>query len=388
VRILHVGKYYAPQRGGMERHIQDLAQWQVSHGIDVEVLVHQPGGRWRTSRECIDGVKLTRVGCLATPLYAPLSPTFPLQFARALRSAQPDLLHLHLPNPSCFAALASAPARRLPWIVHWQAEVSPEVPDWRLRLAYRAYRPFEQALLAHAAAIICTSQAYLDASPALARWHAKARVIPLGIDAGTGVGTRAPEWPRPDTLKLLAVGRLSHYKGFATLIDALAQVPEASLVLIGDGEESTRLRDQAQRRGVSARINFAGATDDATVNAAYAAADAFVLPSLDRSESFGLVLLEAMRARLPVIASAIPGSGVNHVLAEGAAGLLVERGDAVALGLAIRRIANDRSLRETLGAAGRQRWEEHFTLERSARAVLALYLQTLGTHAPAAAQAD
>lgn len=373
LRALHVGKYYAPVRGGIERHTQTLAEWCAAHGDDVAVLVHQAPGRWRGSRETIGGVEVTRAGCLAAPVYTPLSPAFPLEFSRLLRDFRPDILHLHMPNPSCFAALLLPAARRLPWIVHWHADVPPDSPDWRLRTFYRLYEPFERALLRRARAIVATSQPYRDASTALARWKNKTHVVPLGIaDAGarTTSGT-APAWPRSDGTRLLAVGRLSRYKGFDVLIEALARRDGTTLLLVGDGECRRELRELASARGVDARIRFAGNLDDDALAAAYADADAFVLPSLDRGEAFGMVLLEAMRAGLPTIASDIPGSGIAAVVVDGGTGLLVPPGDADALATAIDRLG-DVTLRSRLGAAGRARWQAEFTLEKSARAIRAL----------------
>jgi glycosyltransferase involved in cell wall biosynthesis len=377
MRILHLGKYYAPERGGIERYLQALAEWGVTRGDSVGVLVHQRPGSWWRAHEVMNGVDVRRAGCLAAPLYTPLSPGFPFELAHALHELNPDLLHLHFPNPSCFAVLASPAARRLPWLVHWQAEVAPDSPDWRLRTAYRAYRRFEQAVLARANAIIATSQAYVDASVALAPWRAKTVVIPLGIDDAEPV-TPAPElWPAHAGMRLLAVGRLSRYKGFDVLIEALAQVAGVCLLLIGHGECERELHALAHERGLDQRIAFAGELDDATLAAAYAAAEAFVLPSLDRSESFGLVLLEAMRAGLVVVASAIPGSGVGTVVANNHTGLLIAPGDAAALAHAITRLRDDTDLRATLGTAGRARWENLFTLRRSALAVHALYQSVL-----------
>lgn len=377
MRVLHLGKYYAPERGGIERYTQALAEWCVAQGDAVGVLVHQRPGRWRGTRETIDGVEVRRAGCLAAPVYTPLSPGFPLQLARALREFRPDLLHLHFPNPSCFAALASPAARRLPWVVHWHADVPPDSPDWRLRTFYRAYRPFEQATLARARAIVATSRPYLDASTALSRWRDKARVVPLGIGDLPAISTpgQAPAWPSAG-LRLLAVGRLSRYKGFGVLIEALARIADASLLLVGQGECERELRALAAARQVDARLRFAGDLDDATLAAAYAAADVFVLPSLDRGEAFGMVLLEAMRAGLPVIASAIAGSGVGSVVVDGETGKLVTPGDAPALAAAIDGM-RDGALRQRLGQAGRRRWQAHFTLEATMPAWRRIYAEAV-----------
>jgi glycosyltransferase involved in cell wall biosynthesis len=111
----------------------------------------------------------------------------------------------------------------------------------------------------------------------------------------------------------------------------------------------------------------------ATIAEAYAQCDVFCLPSTDRAESFGLVLLEAMRAQRAVVASAISGSGVGYVVRDGETGLLVPPGDAAALAGALRRLGDDAALRARLATAGRRRWQAEFTLERSAEQVLQLY---------------
>src|SRR5687768_12399753 len=371
MRILHIGKYYAPERGGIERSMQDLAEAGVARGDNVAALVHQRPGTWRHAREVRAGVEVHRVGCIGAPLYTPLSPGFPFELLRVLRGFRPDLLHLHLPNPSSFAALLLPQALRLPWVVHWHADVPPDAPDWRLRAAYRVYRPFEQAVLHQARAIIATSRPYLDASIALAPWRSKTHVVPLGIGPAP-VAPATERWPAPSGLRLLAVGRLSRYKGFDVLLAALARPADASLLLVGAGECERELRAQALALGLQQRVRFAGALEDDQLASAYASADAFVLPSLDRGEAFGLVLLEAMRAGLPVVASAIPGSGIGFVVEEGESGLLVPPGDTAALAEALARLA-DPALRMRLGKAALARWSGSFTLEREADLVQAIY---------------
>lgn len=372
MRILHIGKYYAPERGGIERYTQALAEWSVAQGDAVDVLCHQRPGIARRAEDCIEGVGVRRAACIAAPLYTPLSPSFPFELRRALCEFRPDVLHLHFPNPSCFFALTSPHARRLPWIVHWHADVPPDSPDWRMRGAYRAYRPLEQATLRRAAAVIATSRPYRDASVALAAWHAKTVVVPLGIAATPSALPNASLWPTAAGVRLLAVGRLSRYKGFDMLIEALACVQDMQLLIVGDGECAADLRALVHARGLDQRVAFAGALSDDKLASAYAAADAFVLPSLDRGEAFGLVLLEAMRAGRAVVASDIPGSGVGFVVADGITGLLVPPGNAEALAAGLARL-HDATLRTRLGASGRQRWRELFLLETSAQRIHEVY---------------
>jgi glycosyltransferase involved in cell wall biosynthesis len=394
MRVLHVGKFFPPHPGGIERCLADMCGALTARGVAVAALAHAEPGAKSIQRRDPAGFDVTLAACHGQLLYAPLSPSFPFLLKRTLADFRPDLLHLHLPNTSAFFTLLSPAARRLPWVVHWHADIPLDTRRRLLRLAYGAYRPWERAMLRRAKAIIATSQPYLDSSAALAPWLKKTHVIPLGIADSPIASDRAAATagdsplisPRPSALRpplrILAVGRLSYFKGIDVLLRAIADVAETSLVVIGDGECRSALERQARSLGIEARVQFVGRLDmdpagDMTLRTAYENADVFCLPSTDRAESFGLVLLEAMRARLPAIASAIVGSGVGFVVREGETGLLVPPGDAAALANALRRLAADAGLRARMGAAGAQRWQQEFTLDRAADRVLRLYEQVL-----------
>jgi glycosyltransferase involved in cell wall biosynthesis len=250
-------------------------------------------------------------------------------------------------------------------------------------MAYRLYKPWEQALLRRARAVIATSRAYADSSAALAPWKEKVHAIPLGLPVAAFARTaHSVEWPAPG-LRLLGVGRLSYFKGFDVLLRALAQVPEASLVLIGGGECDASLRALARELDIESRVRFTGRLDmnaagQALLDSAYASADAFCLPSTERAESFGIVLLEAMRAGLPVVASDISGSGVGFVVRDGETGMLVPPNDAAALAAALRRLAADANLRQRCGNAGRHRFQDGFTLQQVTPPIAGLYRDMTG----------
>jgi glycosyltransferase involved in cell wall biosynthesis len=390
VRVLHIGKFYPPVAGGIESALAELGRAQAALGAQVAALVHaRPGERRSRSRD--DGALVVReVGCWGQWLYAPVSPAFPRELALAIERFAPDVLHIHVPNTSAFFALMTPAARRVPWVVHWHADIPLDGGSRALRLAYPLYRPWESALLRRARAIIATSAPYRDASAPLVPWRDKTQVIPLGLAPDPTPAPRrrehSPLWPR-DHLRVLAVGRLSHYKGFEILLDALRHLPRVSLHLIGNGERAAALRAQVRTDGLADRVQLAGHVDDATLRQAYADADVFCLPSLDRAEAFGMVLLEAMRAGLPAVASAIPGSGVGYVVDDGSTGLLVPPGDEQALATALGRYADDPALRKHHGDAGRARWRATFTPDRAAQASLDLY-RSIASDRAAAARTD
>ena len=375
MRILHIGKFYPPTPGGVERHLADLATSQARAGMQVAALIHAAPRNPTPSRWDDRGVRVEAVPCHGQLVFAPISPSWPSRCATLLREFRPDLLHVHAPNPSAFWLLTSRLARRIPWIVHWHADIPEDSTRLGLRLGYPVYRRFEHALNARARRIVATSQAYLDASRALSAWREKCRVIPLGMTDSTAPGS-PPSWPGAG-LRLLAVGRLSYYKGFDVLLDAIARSPDLSLLLVGEGEQRSKLQAQIEALDLAGRVRLAGHLDDAQLEAAYRACDLFCLPSIDRAEAFGLVLLEAMRAGKPVVASAIPGSGVGTVVCDAVTGSLVPPRDAEALATVLQRYAVDPELRARHGAAGRLRFETEYGIEAVSARWTALYREVL-----------
>jgi len=366
----------------MENFLADLMVGLERQGISNAALVHgvtAKPGNW-------EGVssRVLRVPSYGRVLYTPLSPLFPRYLGRAIRETSPDVLHLHLPNPSAFWALASRAARRLPWIIHWHADVLTSESSAMLKIAYRPYRVLEAAMLRRAVAVIATSPDYLEASVPLAPFVAKCKVIPLGLDDGRLA--RAPEeavrqaagrWSGGCALKLLMVGRFTYYKGHRSLLDALAKVPNVSAILVGSGELRGEMEAYADQLGLTERIEFAGNVPDEELAGLLAACDALCLPAIDRAEAFGMVLLEAMRYEKPLIASNIRGSGVPWVLAQGGCGLLVEPGDAESLAGAMRWLARHPEQRKEMGRRGSVAYRGTFKIEAVAERVAALYRQIL-----------
>ncbi len=168
---------------------------------------------------------------------------------------------------------------------------------------------------------------------------------------------------------LLSVTRLSRadaYKGIDLTIQAmpkiLQSIPTARYIIVGDGEDRTRLERIAAQAGVASHIEFRRELRDSELSQAYAEADVFVLPSL--KEGFGIVFLEAMFFSLPIVAARAGGS--TDVVVDGQTGFLVEPGNKEQLATAITRLLQDPEERNRIGTAGRTRLEQEFLFDHFA----------------------
>ena len=393
MRVLHIGKFYPPFAGGIEHFLADLLPALNRQGVIAAALVHDEQPR-RGGQQPLPGdhPPVYRAPCYGRLLYAPVSPAFPFWLNRVIREFQPDLLHLHLPNTSAFWAWMVPAARRLPWVVHWHADVVASAIDRRMALAYRLYRPFEQRLLAASQAIIATSPPYLEASAALAPWRARCHIIPLGLDPariadpGPAARERAETgWGRTSAFRILAIGRLTYYKGHDILIRAAAALPDTRVLIVGTGERRDRLAALIQSLNLNGRVHLPGFQPEADLNALLACCDVLCLPSLERTEAFGLVLLEAMRFGKPVVVSDIPGSGPGWVVSQADHGVPVPPGDPDALAMALRELQHNPAQRAARGQAGLTALREQFGIEPVAAAITGLYRQWMpGCHAPGA----
>ncbi|OUD14554.1 glycosyltransferase [Thioflexithrix psekupsensis] len=385
-KILHIGKYYPPFAGGIEHFLADLLPLQQKNHT-VMALVHDHHAnlsRFFTSVAMDKNYPaIFRCPSYGRLLYAPISPQFPFWWRKIIQDFQPDLLHLHLPNTSAFWGLFFPTIRQIPTVIHWHSDVT-SVHDDRLMLAYRLYRPFEQALLKQAKAIIATSTPYLQSSLALKQWQDKTQVIPLGIaldrlpkPTNHILQWATSNWDNHYPFRLLTVGRLSYYKGHDVLIRALAEIPQAQLNIVGEGEQRQTLTDLIQHLNLQNRVKLLGFIDEQQLAGLFSTCDVFCLPSLERTEAFGMVLLEAMRYQCAIVASAIPGAGVNWIIDHPHTGLLVPPNDVVALVQQLRMLWHNPNQKRSLALHAQQRFAQHLTIEAVALAIDRLYARVL-----------
>jgi len=369
VKVLHIYKDYYPVLGGIENHLRLLAEGLAKRGLEVTVLVTSLTGQ-TTSLE-MNGVRVIRAGRLATLASTPLSLSLPL----IVRRLKPDIAHLHFPYPwGELAHLWLGRSRRT--VITYHSDIV------RQRSLLRFYEPFLWRLLAKADRIIASSPQYIHTSRYLSR-HKKACIaIPYGIEVSRFQKVdeeKAKEIEeRYGHPLLLFVGQLRYYKGLEVLIEALTGV-EARALIIGGGDPSYKasLSRFAKEKKVKGKVFFLG-EKESDLPAYYQASDLLVLPSVHRSEAFGIVQLEAMACGKPVVCTEL-GTGTSYVNIDGLTGLVVPPRDPAALAGAIERLLSDPRLGEEMGQRAKERVEKEFSRERMIDSTLALYEEMLAT---------
>lgn len=304
------------------------------------------------------------------PMRRDFSPALVLRLARRFASGRYDVAHAHLVHADWHLAAASVLVGNLPLVS------SKHNPDPFRRLA--AFRLIERAVIRRYSAVISISESLRDFTEATT--GADTATIHYGLSAPADPPTRRE---RREKARLLAVGRLEQQKGFDVAIQAMALVVRAAaaahLSIAGNGHRRRQLADQISALDLTDAVSLLGPRDD--VHELMLNADILIHPA--RWEGFGLVLLEAMRAGLPVVSTKT--GAIPEVVADGVTGILVPPNDPDHLAAAILQLIRNPARRREMGLAGFRRLKEQFSPEQMAREVAAVYEAAVERSVPAAA---
>lgn len=372
MKVLHFFKTYWPDSfGGVERTIHAIAESTASHGVETQVLSLSSAPDENT--RSIDGHM-----ALKAKLDFELAST---GFSRDVfgkfdaLARQCDLVHYHFPWPVMdivhFRSRHGKPA-----VVTYHSDIVKQ----RFLLSF--YKPLMMRFLGDVDAIVATSPDYLRSSTVLKRFMAKSEVIAIGIDesAYPAPAQADIDWCRSMVSGpfVLFVGVLRYYKGLDVLIDAADRV-RCKIVIAGSGPVEQQLKLQAQRLNRD-NVVFLGAVSEQRKMALLHACSGFVFPSNQRSEAYGVSLVEAAMCGKPMISCDL-GTGTSYVNEAGITGLVVPPSDPARLAEAINRTIDSPDDAEKWGRAARERFSSLFTAEKMGQAYADLYARLLGRRA-------
>lgn len=368
IKVLQINKLYYPDIGGIERTVQHIAEG-LKEKVEMSVLVCQPRGCGL--KEKVNGVPVQRCGSFGTIFSMPISLSFLWQLRKT--SKEQDILQFHAPFPlGDLACLMSGYGGKV--LLYWHSDV---VKQKKIMVLYR---PIMERFLKRADAIIVGADGIIKGSSYLKPYENKCVTIPFAVNQKIEqMGKRYLEQVKPNMekyAKFLFVGRLVYYKGVDILLQAFAGVMNAELTIIGCGDMEKDLKAYVKEHGISDRIHFLGKVEEERLYRAFSECDVFVLPSIAKSEAFGLVQLEAMAYGKPVINTNLP-SGVPEVSIHGITGLTVEPGNKRELGDAMRWLVEHPYERCEMGRAARERLDSNYTLDLMLNRMMELYERLL-----------
>ncbi|ASJ07859.1 glycosyl transferase [Thermococcus siculi] len=382
MKIALVSDWYYPKIGGVATHMHQLAIYLKKRGHDVSIVTN--GLKTGKEEELEElGIGLVKIPGVVSPVLG-VNITYGLKSNKELGMFLRDFDVVHAHHAFTPLALKAVKAGRTlgkaTLLTTHSISFSHESSLWSaLGLTFPLfshYLKYPHEIIAVSKAAKAFIEHFTD-SPI--------KVIPNGVDDERFRPISEKEKERvKEELGIsgdlvLYVSRMSPRKGPHVFINAFQNIArekdEVTLVMVGSGEMLPFLRAQAKFLDIEDRVKFMGYVPDELLPKLYASADVFVLPST-MSEAFGIVILEAMAAGVPVVTTTV--GGIPEVVKENGSGILVPPGDEVALAEAVLKILHDKELAMKFGDAGRKAVESRYSWRVVARDIENLYEEVLG----------
>jgi len=363
MRILLVNSFFPPWRGGAETYVYNLARSLQARGHEVSVICGSPPVKAGT--EYLSGIRIERLRVAGRVYGTPIIPALPLR----LMQESPDIIHANFPSPyNAYMASLVSRTRGIPAVLTWHNDLPPVTSIARV-LVHTHDRLVLPLYLPQFRYVIATSDLYSRTSRILREHADSVVVIPNGVDterfdpeiSAVEIRSRLNLTNSKIVLFVGALTRWHRYKGLDVLMKSIALLKSSllqfRLLVVGGGELEEEYVGLAHQLGISNQVIFAGNVPDSELPKYYACSDVLALPSKDRSEGFGLTILEANATGKPAIGTSV--GGIPSVIQNGYNGLLVPPNDPAALADVIRRTLANEDLRGEMGKNGRKFAEEH-----------------------------
>ncbi len=373
IRPLHIGKFVPPPFAGMESHVDTLLR-SIAGQAKSTLVASEPAWGQRPIAEPLPYrvVPVPYYGMLAS---VPFCPAILSAVTRELRSGHGNLMHVHAPNPwGDFAALRAP--KDLPVVMTWHSDIV------RQQALLKFYGPIQQRALNRADKVVVFTPKHYQSSAQLqlGRLEDKVEAVPIGIDfarldalpTDEAVTREILQWAAGRPV-ILSVGRHVYYKGYRHLLAAFARMrSDAVLVMIGTGPLKDELERRAAELGLAGRVRFMGEVAQTILASVLRLCDLFCLPSIERSEAFGIASAEAMACGKPTVVCDLD-NGVNYLNRAGETSLVTPPRDEAALADALDTLVRDEAMRRRMGAAANLWVRANFGVDAMREATLALY---------------
>jgi len=369
MKILHIGKFYPP-KGGVEYTMLLITEKLNEKGYQADVLTtSENNGKIYDYKTKIYTSKI---------LMKFASTMISIDMISKLKSIiqNYDVIHIHQPDPMATLALFLSvyKNKNIKIVVHWHSDIVKQ------KHLLKLYKPLQNWLLTRADIIIGTTPVYINNSVFLKKYLTKTTYVPSGIPKPQLIYDNYIELLKKYKNKkiVFSLGRLIYYKGFQYLIKAANYLPDDIIILIGGtGPLYNDLKEIIEKNKLQNKVELLGYIDNNFIGAYYELCDVFCLPSIEKSEAYGLVQLEAMSYGKPVISTTIKGSGVSWVNQDSVTGINVEPKNELALAKAIKEIVENQDLYKKFSENSLNRYNEIGDNDKNVNEIIKIYNKLL-----------
>ncbi len=381
MKIAHIVCRYKPYKGGISNIAYEYAKKLSSQGHDITVftpLYEEKDNEFKTEKYKIERLK---------PLVKFGNAAFLPQLLFKLKNF--NIIHLHYPffGAACLVWLLKLlKGENFKLVISYHMDV---VGGGVLKIFFRLHSKLIMPLIIRSAdKVIISSTDYAengDLKNVLDKYPAKFTIIPPSVDLQRFFPKEKDsdllnKYNLQDNKVMLFVGGLdqAHYfKGIEFLIKSFAKFENnVKLIIVGDGDLKNNYQNQVDSLGLNDKIFFAGKVSDDGLPQYYNLADLVVLPSIDKSESFGIVLIEAMACAKPVITSNL--AGVRNVYDNQVSGLVFETSNSADLADKVNEILSDNELQQKMGQAALTKVKQEYSLDILVSKLIKLYSKLNG----------
>lgn len=384
MKVCLVAPYFAPVRGGVETFtFQTCNHLRDKYGYDIFVVTTRQGYGSVLVEERV-GFKTYTLPAAMRIYNTPVGFGWYRKLRDIFEIEQPDVINAHTPVPF-LADIAERARGHIPLVLTVHNDIEKSTFIGKI-MTGGYYRALGDKTLEQSDGVVVTSNYYLDSSPRLSAQRSKLTIAKCGVDTEV-FHPKSSNFPvvcngckaRQIVLFVGSMDTTHAHKGLDILIRSIAQIrdqyKDILLIAVGKGDAVPKYQKLANKLGLDDHILFPGAIEDFDLANFYRSANVCVLPSINRSEGLGLVLIEASACQTPVIGTRV--GGIPFAILDNITGLLVEPGDVNALAGAIARILTDSELAASMATNGHRYVKENFTWSTSAEAVNDAFLRAM-----------
>lgn len=350
IKILHLGKYYPPKYGGIETVSKQIVEHSGKDFFNTIIFFGK-----KNKKEKHSNFKKIETKTLFKIFSQPFSFNYIIETISQIKYH--DLIHLHCPNILAYLAIILSfifnKNHKKKLIIHWHSDIINQ------KFLYIFIKPIETLILKKATRIISSSEEYLVSSNAISKYFYKTIIVPYGSEINNQIASGTFKNKINKICKnkkiVLSVGRNVIYKGYIYLIESLEYLDKDTIIIIA-GNNFKNIKNSINDKRLFIFENLSSGE----INYLFSISDLFCLPSISRAEAFGIVLIEALSHKLPLITTDIKGSGINSVNIKNVTGLICRKENSIELAKSINYIFKNPNVKKQFSMNSYKRYLTNF----------------------------